>query len=83
MDVYSANFDSTASFNLQSIEKDPENAWCDYVKGVAKILLDRGVEITGARMVIEGNVPQGSGLSSSENILHSASFAQASDKRSQ
>lgn len=39
--------------------------WANYVRGVAKVLLDDGFTLTGAQMAIAGNVPLGSGLSSS------------------
>lgn len=39
--------------------------WSDYVFGVARCLQQAGVPITGANLLIEGDVPLGSGLSSS------------------
>ena len=41
--------------------------WCDYIRGVAKILRLSG-PMMGARLTIAGNVPPGSGLSSSASL---------------
>lgn len=48
--------------DLYRIESAP---WYDYVKGCAKILADAGYELKGAELAFDGNVPLGSGLSSS------------------
>ena len=39
--------------------------WSDYVTGVIRVLLARGVPLQGADLMIHGEVPLGSGLSSS------------------
>ncbi|EKP0277619.1 galactokinase [Aeromonas bestiarum] len=50
------------------IESRPEYLWANYVRGVIKYLLLRGCELTGADLVLSGNVPQGAGLSSSASL---------------
>ncbi len=47
------------------VTKDPDHAWVDYVKGCVVVLLAEGIPVRGCQMVITGNVPLGSGLSSS------------------
>ena len=42
--------------------------WSNYVRGVAKMLLERGLPLAGAELAIAGNVPQGAGLSSSASL---------------
>ncbi len=42
--------------------------WANYVRGVADILLDEGYVLTGAQLAIAGDVPLGSGLSSSASL---------------
>ena len=42
--------------------------WANYVRGVAAALTDEGVAVPGARLAIAGNVPLGSGLSSSASL---------------
>lgn len=39
--------------------------WADYVKGCAQVLLDTGLQLQGCDLAITGDVPLGSGLSSS------------------
>lgn len=46
-------------------EERPSRHWLDYVKGATKILREEGHEITGFDLVVDSNVPIGSGLSSS------------------
>jgi len=45
--------------------KDKKLRWADYVKGCAQLLIDAGVELVGCDLAITGDVPLGSGLSSS------------------
>ena len=45
---------------------DPVSAdWANYVRGVAGAILAEGIELTGANLAVAGDVPLGSGLSSS------------------
>ncbi|MFC3025411.1 galactokinase [Vibrio zhugei] len=39
--------------------------WANYIRGVVQCLITRGYALSGADLVISGNVPQGAGLSSS------------------
>lgn len=61
--LYSLDYDTAASFNIDSMEK--ERGWIEYVKGVAWALQDAGHSLNGWEGVMTGNVPRGSGLSSS------------------
>lgn len=74
MVVYSANFDTTVEFPLSAIEFDNVNTWSNYVRGVVHFLQESGVELRGADLVIDGNVPIGSGLSSSAAIEMAVGF---------
>jgi galactokinase len=65
--VHSLNFDSDTSFPLDNIDNSGP-PWSHYLKGVAKVLMDEGHTLRGLDMVTEGNVPVGSGLSSSAAI---------------
>ncbi len=44
------------------------HAWADYVRGMAAVLGDAGLALPGARLAIAGDVPLGSGLSSSASL---------------
>lgn len=47
------------------ITRDAVHTWSNYVRGVAWVLQARGIPLAGADFVIRGDVPVGSGLSSS------------------
>lgn len=63
--VYSMNLEEESSFDLDRIGADPAKRWSNYVRGVAQVLRDEGLELTGFDGIIHGTVPIGSGLSSS------------------
>ncbi|NJM51587.1 MAG: galactokinase, partial [Sphingomonadales bacterium] len=46
----------------------PGSAWQNYVRGVVKIMQDAGHAIGGTDIAISGNIPLGSGLSSSASL---------------
>jgi galactokinase len=62
--LLSADFNHTARFNLQKFEHRNTH-WCEYIKGVANALQKRGHVLRGWDGAMLGNVPRGSGLSSS------------------
>lgn len=66
--VYSVNKDSAVEFSLSAIEYDERDKWSNYVRGVLFFLQKAGIELKGANIAISGNVPVGSGLSSSAAI---------------
>lgn len=65
--VYSENFQETAGFRLGSIQT-AKHHWSDYVCGVALLLEREGHQLQGADLLIQSNIPIGSGLSSSAAI---------------
>ena len=54
-----------SEFSLDAIERDDTCGWSNYVRGVALMLERRGIHLPGLDLVIHGDVPIGSGLSSS------------------
>jgi galactokinase len=54
------------SLDLDTLK--PCGDWSDYVAGVAKVLMNAGVAVPGADLLIESNVPLGAGVSSSAAI---------------
>ena len=73
--VYSEQFKETVEFNLDQLAGPPRKHWSDYVRGVAATLCDEGCLLKGANLVIDGQVPIGSGLSSSAAIEVATAFA--------
>ncbi len=60
--------DRRESFYLDQIQKNPEEPWADYIKGTLLALRRRGVRFTGFSMALGGNLPVGSGVSSSAAV---------------
>jgi galactokinase len=56
------------SFRLSNPITRADAEWANYVRGVAKALMDDGVTLVAANMAIAGDVPLGSGLSSSASL---------------
>lgn len=63
--LYSADYDSRTEFGLEDFGKDPAAPWSDYFRGVVDVLQKEGYALGGLEAVVLGDVPQGSGLSSS------------------
>ena len=64
----SENFSEELQFNLDDPNPLPQKHWSDYPLGVAVILEKTGYRLKGACLLICGEVPLGSGLSSSAAI---------------
>jgi len=63
--VYSANLDEDDSFSLTSIERSSTKSWGNYIRGVAFVLQEHGLQLSGFDTVVHSTVPLESGLSSS------------------
>lgn len=73
--VHSLNFGKKAEIDLEDRAPQPRKDWSDYVQGVALMLGRSGKHLKGANLIIRGDVPIGSGLSSSAAIEVSTGFA--------
>jgi galactokinase len=67
--LYSADFDQTRQID------DKDSSWADYPRGVAWAIGEAGHEIGGFRAAFAGDVPLGSGLSSSAAIEAATALA--------
>jgi galactokinase len=67
VDVVAADFDNARdAFSVQSPpERNLKQPWADYVRGMVCALQNAGHALSGAKMAVAGNLPQGAGLSSS------------------
>ncbi|WP_277290433.1 galactokinase [Streptococcus orisratti] len=68
---YSANFDDLGiiEVDLANLVFDKKDSWTNYPKGVIKFLQEAGHTIaTGFDLYVNGNIPNGSGLSSSASL---------------
>ncbi|MGD0912745.1 MAG: galactokinase [Terracidiphilus sp.] len=63
--IYSENFGEEAVFDADALPTAASHQWSDYPIGVVQILAGQGHSIPGFSMSLWGDVPLGSGLSSS------------------
>ncbi len=71
MRLFSNNFKEAGilSFDLTDLTFKKEDTWSNYFKGMVKYLIEAGHTIKeGLDIIIEGNIPNASGLSSSASI---------------
>jgi galactokinase len=66
--LHSVEYGAGYSFTLDELLFSRENLWANYVMGVAWALQEKGLQLRGMDAAISGNVPRGSGLSSSAAI---------------
>jgi galactokinase len=69
--LYSTNFPEKGiiDFNLNELDYEKEHNWANYPKGMIRYILEAGYEVpSGFDCVIQGNIPNGAGLSSSASI---------------
>jgi galactokinase len=66
--IRSENFDDDIEFDLDDPQPAPRGHWSDYAAGVAVMLERAGYRLRGARLQLRGEVPVGSGLSSSAAV---------------
>lgn len=67
--VFALDYQQEDTFDLNGpISKHHSYQWANYVRGVAKSLQERGLNLVGCDLTIGGNVPQGAGLSSSASL---------------
>ena len=69
--VISLNFEKLGiiEFDINNIVYDKKDDWANYPKGVTKVLQEHGYKTTnGFEILFFGNIPNGSGLSSSASL---------------
>ncbi len=66
--LWSLSFEQGSAFELERITRDKAAPWSDYVRGVALMLQQEGLALRGMDATLAGDVPIGSGLSSSAAI---------------
>jgi galactokinase len=73
--VHSENYSEQVEFDLGHLPPTRAGHWSDYVVGVVKMLAQSGKQLAGANLLLDGNVPQGAGLSSSASIEVAVGYA--------
>jgi galactokinase len=75
IEVTSRNMDDMQSFALDHLRPSSEVGWIDYIKGVAAELQADGIDLQGASIKIDSDIPLGGGLSSSASLELGAATA--------
>jgi galactokinase len=73
--IHSENFSACTEFDLNDLPSTRVGQWSDYAIGVAKMLEASESRLSGANLLIAGNVPQGAGLSSSASVEVAVGYA--------
>jgi galactokinase len=66
--AHSVLFDETVEFECGSTGHAGSGGWPAYLEGVVRVLSEEGYALSGADLLIDGNVPLGGGLSSSASL---------------
>ena len=68
----SANFPDTHEVPLNRVEYDPAHTWANYPKGVLfflqQVAKEKGIAMRGFNIVLDGDIPNEAGLSSSASV---------------
>ncbi len=73
--AHSVVFDETRALCLDELEPPGGSEWISYVAGVAWALMSSGHKVLGGDLVVDGDVPLGSGLSSSAALEMATALA--------
>ncbi|MGA9529781.1 MAG: galactokinase [Terriglobales bacterium] len=75
LEAYSEHFDEKIILSLDELSGPPRKHWSDFIRGVTATLQEAGHKLSGANLVIHGEIPLGAGLSSSASLEISTALA--------
>ncbi|TBL72673.1 galactokinase [Paenibacillus thalictri] len=70
----SGNFPLRVQVAVDDLSFRPEHEWANYPKGVISELVEQGLQVGGCDMLFFGEIPNGSGLSSSASVEVATAF---------
>lgn len=73
--ILSLDFDQYGEFDLDVMKPDPKQGWANCPKGMIQMLQNAGCKMTGIDLSMTGDLPMGSGLSSSAAAEVATGFA--------
>jgi galactokinase len=73
--VHSIDFSQTIDIDLDHSPRTPQKHWSDYIRGVTLMLEKASYRLRGGDLLVHGDVPIGSGLSSSAAVEVATAFA--------
>lgn len=73
--IYSTDYKETFSFTLDQMEPNKEQPWANYIMGVVNEFQKAGKKLSGFDCAFGGDIPIGSGLSSSAALECGMGFA--------
>ena len=73
--LVSLDMDQTYEFSINDFQPTKEKPWANYLMGVLAEIQKSGREVSGFNIVFSGDVPQGSGMSSSAALECGTCFA--------
>lgn len=75
LSIHAHNLTSSVEIPLDDLRPTKEKSWSNYSKGVAAVLLDNGKQLGGANLLINSDIPNGAGLSSSAALEMATAYA--------
>ena len=73
--IHSQEFPGPLEFDVDNLPQQRTGSWCDYIVGVALMLEQSGISLSGANLLVQGDVPVGAGLSSSASVEVASALA--------
>ncbi len=72
--VHALNYNQSSTFSIEGVQPtgDSRERWSNYLRAMVWVLQGEGISVPGLNMVVQGDVPLGSGLSSSAAMLVAA-----------
>jgi galactokinase len=75
VNAYANEYEEMFSFSLHDIKPQKTEGWRSYILGVVYFLQQKGCEVKGVDVLIDGDVPVGAGMSSSAALCSAFGFA--------